>query len=747
MARHGRQCLWTAWRQGARGPRALDQTTLLGFGAASADELALEQDFRGRLRADDQAAWSRRLTARAHHAGSAYDEANAHWLAGLLESWGYQVELADYDVLMPYPDVREVEMTAPHPYRARLVEAPVPGDPQTAGDDVLPPYNAFSADGNAEGELVYVNYGTPEDYDVLARYGIDVSGKIVIARYGKAWRGVKPKLAAEKGAIGALIYSDPADDGYAQGDVYPRGPMKPASGVQRGSVMDIALYPGDVLTPGRPAVRGVRRLARDKAPTIARIPVLPISYEDARPLLEALEGEVAPPAWRGALPITYHLGPGAARVHLAVKSDWRRIGIRDVIARWPGRRVPDEWVLRGNHEDAWNHGASDPVSGLVALLSEAKALAELARAGRPPARSVIYAVWDAEEPGLIGSTEWVEQHEKDLDANAVAYLNSDGNGRGFMAMGGSHTLEPFFNQVAADVTDPETEASVAERARAYLRLEGDDRTRREAETRMDLRLVPLGSGSDYTPFLQHAGIASASMGFGGESEHGSYHTLYDTYALFTRFRDPGFRYGVVLSELAGRATLRLANAPVLPFRFTGLADNLKLYVDELEKLAGAARDDAERRRTLLDDRVYALRRDPERTLDPPPPLPPVPYFNFAPLKNAAARLGALALRVDAMLEGTVAAADVDEVNRLLYRSERALTRAGGLPGRPWYRHQIYAPGSYTGYGAKTLPRVREAIEAKQYDRVDEEIAATAETLEGFADYLARLERVLAGGAT
>jgi len=367
-------------------PGYADAPALLGFPAdAGRRQMALEEDFRGRLSADDQSAWSKRLTARAHHAGSEYDEANARYLADLLEGWGYQVETASYDVLMPYPDVRLVEMTSPRSYRAGLTEEPIADDPSTAkGNEVLPPYNAFSADGDVEGELVFVNYGIPEDYELLARYGIDVTGKIVIAKYGKSWRGIKPKLAAEKGAIGTLIYSDPADDGYARGDTYPDGPFKPATGVQRGSVMDMPLFPGDALTPGRPAIKGVRRLARAKAPTITRIPVLPISYQDARPLLEALGGEVVPPEWRGALPFTYHLGPGPARVHLTVKSDWQRIEIRDIVARWPGSRVPDQWVLRGNHYDAWNNGASDPISGLVALLSEAKAVAALARAGRVP---------------------------------------------------------------------------------------------------------------------------------------------------------------------------------------------------------------------------------------------------------------------------------------------------------------------------------------------------------------------------
>lgn len=672
-------------------------------------------------------------------------------MAELFESWGYEVEVETFDILLPYPEVRSLEMIEPEPFRASLEEEALAEDASTGQrDEVLAPYNAFSADGLAEAELVFVNYGIPEDYETLARYGIDVEGRIVIARYGKSWRGIKPKLAAEHGAIGTLIYSDPADDGYAQGDSYPDGPFKHPSGVQRGSVMDMPLYPGDVLTPGRGAVRGARRLSRDQAPTITRVPVLPISYRDAQPLLAALGGEVVPPEWRGALPITYHLGPGPARVRLEVRSDWRRIEARNVIARWPGARDPDQWVIRGNHHDGWNHGASDPVSGMVAVLAEAKALAELARAGNPPQRTVVYAAWDAEEPGLIGSTEWAELHADDLDEHAVAYLNSDGNGRGFVYLGGSHVLEPFLNQVAEDVKDPQTGVSVAARVRANLRVNGDDeRVREEAAQRDDLRLAPLGSGSDYTPFLQHLGIASANLAFGGESEHGSYHTLYDTYEHFTRFRDPSFVYGVTLAELGGRATLRLANAPLLPLRFAGLADNLGRYLDELEALAGDQRLAAEQRQTLLDDGAYDLVLDPQRRLGPPAALPPVPHFNFAPLKNALARVADLSARVDALLDqqaeasaGALSAAQRNTLNTLLYRSERTLTHADGLPGRPWYRHQVYAPGFYTGYGVKTLPRVREAIEARHYDQVDGEIAATAATLNGFADHLQRIEQTL-----
>ena len=534
---------------------AQQPTPLLGFTPTASDaQRALEADFRAALDAQDQAEWSRQLSERPHHVGSAHGAANAQYLAELFESWGYEVETEVFQVLMPFPDVRVVEMTAPEPFRAALEEDVLPGDPSTAQrGEALAPYNAFSADGEAEGELVFVNYGIPEDYELLERYGIDVTGKIVIAKYGASWRGIKPKLAAEHGAVGTLIYSDPADDGFAQGDVYPAGPFKNESGVQRGSVMDMPLYPGDVLTPGRPAVPGTPRLSREEAPTITKIPVLPISYRDAQPLLAALGGEVVPPQWRGALPITYHLGPGPARVRLEVRADWRQVDAMNVIARWPGAQYPDEWVLRGNHHDAWNHGARDPVSGLVALLSEAKAMAALARAGHPPQRTLIYGVWDAEEPGLIGSTEWVEQHAEELEAHAVAYLNTDGYGHGFLNIDRSHTLESFFNEVAEDVQDPQTNVSLTDRIRARLRVNGSERQRSEAQ-RDELRLGALGSGSDYTPFLQHLGIASGNMPFGGESQNGSYHTLYDTYEHFTRFIDPGFRYGIALSEVAGLAT-------------------------------------------------------------------------------------------------------------------------------------------------------------------------------------------------
>jgi len=710
---------------------------LIGF-SDDEGQRRLEADFRSQLSSEDQSEWARALTAKPHHPGSEHGRVNIDYMAERFESWGYDVEVEWFDILLPVPVKRELALLAPSAYTAGLLEDIVEGDESSAErDEVLPPYNAFSVDGDVTAELVFVNYGIPEDYELLERHGVDVTGKIVIAKYGRSWRGIKPKLAAEKGAIGALIYSDPADDGYAAGDVYPAGPFKNESGVQRGSVMDMPLYPGDVLTPGKPAIKGTRRLKRDDAPTLTKIPVLPISYRDAQPLLAALAGETVPREWQGGLPITYHIGPGPAKVRLALGFDWQTVKVGNVVARMAGAIYPDQWVLRGNHHDGWNHGAADPISGMVALMDEARSLARLAEAGERPARTVVYAGWDAEEPGLIGSTEWVEKHLKVLDEKAVAYINTDGNSRGFAYVGGSHTLEPFFNEVMKAVEDPQTGVSVDERLRARIAVTGSPERKQELASRKDIRISPLGSGSDYTPFLQHAGIASANLGFGGEGNGGSYHTLYDTYEHYTRFRDPGFIYGRALADLAGTATLRLANAPVLPFRFGGLAENLTHYLGELEALVESEREKAEQTNRLIEEGAYELALDPTRTLSAPTEAAAVPHFNFAPLKNAVDRVNDSAGQLDAALgalDGSEAL-DFAALNRRLYLSERALTSTEGLPGRDWYRHQIYAPGFYTGYGVKTLPRVREAIEAELYDEVDGEILFTAAVLDAFADYL------------
>jgi N-acetylated-alpha-linked acidic dipeptidase len=715
---------------------------IFGFGDVSSDDQrALEAQLDASINAGEMDEWLRLMSATPHHVGSLASKENAEFIAELFESWGYDTEIESYVILLPVPKTREIELVEPTNFVASLREETLAEDPSTAvRETLLQPYNAFSIDGEVEAELVFVNYGMPEDYEILERYGIDVTGKIAIAKYGRSWRGIKPKLAGEKGAIGTIIYSDPADDGYGAGDVYPKGPFKNDSGVQRGSVMDMPTYPGDVLTPGRGATERARRLKREDASTITKIPVLPISYRDALPLLSAMGGEVVPREWRGALPITYHLGPGPAKVRLKAEFDWNMVTAYNVIARLQGSEYPDEWVIRGNHHDGWNHGASDPLSGQVAMLAEAKAVAELARAGHRPLRTIIYGAWDAEEPGLIGSTEWAEDHADELKEHAVAYLNTDGSSRGFLGIGGSHVLERYLNQLAGEVNDPRSDISLKERSRANRMVNGDDKTKAEAKNRKDLRINPLGSGSDYTPFLQHLGIASVNLGFGGEASDGSYHTLYDTYEHFTKFKDPGLIYGATLAKVTGRATLRLANAPRLPFDFKGLADNVALYVTEIEELADGMREKTSSENKLIDDGTYAVAMNPYKTFGPPLAKEPVPHFNFAPLKNALVRLQEAAEAFDAA--AATSDAPSEEVNNLLYTSERLLTRDAGLDGRPWYKHHIYAPGFYTGYGVKTIPGVREAIEQREYDKVGPQIDIAADVLNDMADRVDTLAGML-----
>ena len=711
------------------GSLALADGQLLGFDeTTSTVQHELETVFDSHIDRTEMDEWLREFSSEAHHVGSPKGKKNADALAALFRSWNYAVEISEYQVLFPEPLTRELELLYPYQFTASLTEDSLEEDPSTSViDNLLPPYNAFSIDGEVEGELVFVNYGTPADYEILERYGISVAGKIAISKYGGSWRGIKPKLAGEKGAIATIIYSDPGDDGYGPGDVYPEGPFKNDSGVQRGSVMDMPTYPGDVLTPGIGATADARRLPKEEAPTITQIPVLPISYRDALPLLEAMGGAVVPNEWRGGLPITYHLGPGPARIRLKLEFDWKMVTAYNVIARLEGSQYPDEWIIRGNHHDGWNHGAADPISGLIALLSEAKAMSRLANDGFGPARTVIYAAWDAEEPGLIGSTEWAEHHAAELQEHTVAYLNTDGNGRGFVNIGGSHVLERFFNEVIADIDDPQTGVSVKERRRANLSINSsNENARTEAKNRPDLRISPLGSGSDYTPFLQHLGIASANIGFGGESAGGSYHTMYDTYEHYTKWIDPGLVYGEVLAQVAGHATLRLANAPRLPFEFKGFTDNVSVYISEIETLADDMRTNTDETNQNITDGIYDLILDPTKSFGPPTAQAQVPFFNFAPLKNALTRLESAAENYETAIASGIAA--TTEENYLLYQTERELIRQEGLNGRPWYKHHIYAPGFYTGYGVKTIPGVREAIEQRQFDEVAEQIGIAAEVL-------------------
>jgi N-acetylated-alpha-linked acidic dipeptidase len=714
---------------------------LLGFSLeASAAQRALEARFDQGLRADNLRAWHQRLAARPHPVGSPHGRANAEFLLGLFRSWGYEARIEQFDVLFPTPRTRVLEMTAPRRWKAGLAE-PVLEEDATSGQSAeqLPPYHAYSIDGEVEAELVYVNYGVPADYEVLERYGIDVKGKIVLARYGGSWRGIKPKVAAEHGAIGCLVYSDPRDDGYFQGDVYPKGPWRMEHGVQRGSVADMPLFPGDPLTPGVAATRDAKRLERKDAPTLTRIPVMPISYADAQPLLAALGGKVVPEAWRGALPLTYHFGPGPTRVHLTLEFDWKLAPALNVIAVMKGAERPDEWVLRGNHHDAWVNGAQDPVSGAVAVLEEARVVAELAKAGARPRRTIVYALWDAEEPGLLGSTEWAEAHADELQAKAVAYVNSDSNARGFLSAGGSMTLEPFVDEVAQSVTDPQTKATVKDRLRARQQVAGPPEGAKEAREGTTLRLAALGSGSDYTPFLQHLGIASLDIGFGGEGGGGSYHSIYDSVDHYTRFLDPTFEYGTTLAKVGGRIVLRLANAEVLPFDPVPIAESASRYAREVQTLADELREQTEEENRRVREGIYALADDPRLALAAPRSREAVPFVNFAPLQNAVARMQRSAAEYKRS-EGALSPADRDARNAALIGLERKLTRAEGLPGRPWFTHQVYAPGFYTGYGVKTLPAIREALEQRQWAQAAQQVEVVARTLDAFSAEVERLAR-------
>ena len=719
---------------------------LLGFDTTRAiTEYKQEAQFDTQLKADNLRGWMKRLSARPHHVGSPYDAENARFIASLFKSWGYDTRIDTSYVLFPTPKLRLLELIAPTKFKASLTEAPVKEDPVSGQTrEQLPPYNCYSPDGDVTAQLVFVNYGLPDDYDELARRGIDVKGKIVLVKYGHSWRGIKPKVAAEKGAIGCLIYSDPKDDGYSQGDVYPKGAFKNETMVQRGSVLDMPVYPGDPLTPGYGATKDAKRLAYTSAQTILKIPVQPISYADALPLLSALTGPMAPPAWRGSLPIPYRLGPGPATVHFKLAFDWKTEPVYNIIAVMKGSDFPDQWIVRGNHHDAWVNGANDPISGLVSVLEEARALSELAKTGWKPKRTLVFAAWDGEEPGLLGSTEWVETNEQLLKKNAVVYLNTDSNGRGFLGVGGSHTLEKFFNQVARDVPDPEKGMSVLERRLALDHITTPAEARPENNTRTDLDIEALGSGSDFSAFLQHEGIAAMNIGFGGEDDGGEYHSVYDSYDDYVRFKDPDFAYGITLAKVMGRCLMRLANADVLPFAFVNFSNTVAKYGREVQKVAETMRTETERQNKLIQTKQYEAVADPRETFVAPLQKDPVPYLNFAPLENALNRLAISARKYDQSNKaGKVRSGTQQQsLDQTLYQMEQYLLSEAGLPRRPWFKHQIYAPGFYTGYGVKTLPGIREAIEARKWAEADEQIRATATTLDRFTDQIDKATTLL-----
>jgi N-acetylated-alpha-linked acidic dipeptidase len=723
---------------------------------ALAAQAQLEARFDADLSAAEQRAWMEQMASEPNHVGSAHDKANAEFMLQKFREWGWDASIETFSVLYPTPREVLVELIEPTQFTAKLREPPIEADSTSSKTkDELPAYNVYGADGDVTADLVYVNQGMPDDYKELERLGVSVKGRIVLARYGGGWRGLKPKLAYEHGAIGCLIYSDPRDDGYGAGDAYPKGGYRPRDGVQRGSVDDMVLYTGDPLTPGVGSTPGAKRLAIKDAKTILKIPVLPMSYGDAEPLLAALGGPVAPATWRGGLPLTYHLGPGPAKVHMKVVSDWTQKPLYDVIAKLRGAQEPDRWIVRGNHHDGWVFGATDPLAGNVALMAEAKSIGNLVKQGWRPRRTLVYASWDGEEPGLLGSTEWAETHADELKAKAALYINSDTNSRGYLDAAGSHSLQRFVSEAARDVKDPETGASVLERAVARKRV-----TDYEAGSRADgaghaeagahdggaeLSLGALGSGSDFTPFLQHLGINALNLGFSGEAEYGVYHSAYDSFDHFRRFVDPTFEYGVALSKVVGRLVLRASQADLLPAHESEFADSVATFTEELHKMADGMRVKTQELDSLLDDGAYKLAMDPQHVRAAPLRDGNVPYLDFSELDNAIVKLQASAKAFDkeyarvAAADDARAAAQRDRINATLTDIEESLTDSHGLPGREWYQHMIYAPGFHTGYGVKTLPGIREAIEERRWEEANRYVGVVARTLDA---YSARLDHAI-----
>jgi N-acetylated-alpha-linked acidic dipeptidase len=721
--------------------------SMTGFTAESAQaQRAREAQFDAQISPQAITARLKLMSAEPNHVGSPHDRWNAEYTLQQFKAWGWDAHIETFDVLFPTPIEVSLELTGPKPHKATLTEAPIRGDASSEqGSKGLPAYVAYQGDGDVTAELVYVNYGMPADYETLTRMGVDVKGKIVIARYGGGWRGLKPKLAQEHGAVGCIIYSDPADDGYAEGPVYPEGSWRPENGFQRGSVMDMPIHPGDPLTPGYGSTKGAKRLPRAEAKTILKIPALPISYGDARYLLAALDGQTVPKSWRGALPGTYQVGPGPATVHLVVKSDWGQKTLYDVIATMKGKDAPEQWVVRGNHRDGWVMGAEDPLSGHVAMMEEAKAIGVLAKAGWRPSRTIVYASWDGEEQGLLGSTEWAETHARELQDKAVLYINTDSSGRGALDVDASYSTRRLMDEVAADVKDPETGASARARTMAGVRVRAlgpnaSEQTKADAAIIAgggDFPVAPMGSGSDYTPFVQHLGIASMNLGYGGEDEGGVYHSLYDTFEHFQRFNDPGGTYQAVLAKTVGRLVLRVADAEVAPLQFGGLAETIAANVSGLKDLESKTREKAEAINALVDAGAYRLSDDPSKHWQAPEKQDPGKPLDYAALDQAVARLKASAAAYDAASASAPAlpAARRAQLNDMLQKAEQGLTDDRGLPGRPWFKHMIYAPGMLTGYGAKTIPGVREAIESRRWAEAQQFVGRTAEVLDGFAERL------------
>jgi N-acetylated-alpha-linked acidic dipeptidase len=655
------------------------------------------------------------LTALPHIAGSPEDKKTADYVAQKFKEAGLQTEIVEYKVWMNRPQEISVVVTAPANVKmSGPTREHVDGDPFPDNPRVVMPFSGSSPSGDVEAEVVYANYGTPADFKKLEEMKVDVRGKIVIVRYGENFRGVKSFVAEEHGAAGVIIYSDPWDDGYFRGDAYPKGPWRPDSGVQRGSIQYMFKYPGDPTTPGFASVMGLpdsQRVAPEKATDMPKIPTTPISYGDARPILENLGGLESPREWQGALPFTYHVGPGPVKVKIHLKQEYRYYTIWDVIGKIPGSKYPDDWVVLGNHRDAWVYGAVDPNSGTAAMLESVRGLGDLLKQSWKPDRTIVFGSWDAEEEGLIGSTEWGEEHERDLH-HAVAYFNLDVavNGPNFNASA-VPSLKGFVRDATKLVPSPKggTVYSVwkDERARSGDRRPGPDFNqgrRPNARVEEDVPVGDLGSGSDYSVFIQHLGIPSADMTSSGP--YGVYHSAFDDFTWFKKFGDPTFVYEQQMARVFGIEALHMASADVLPYDY-------ELYGKEISAYIGRAREKA------------------TQVLGASAP-------DFKKASEAAARFTDAGTKLLAAQKNLPSDDAVARLNQTLITAERALLLEKGLPNRPWFRHAIYAPGQYTGYAAVVIPGVNEAIDAKNVQLATEQLQAltdalnrAAATLEGY----------------
>jgi N-acetylated-alpha-linked acidic dipeptidase len=664
--------------------------TIDGFSAAkSQDERRLEEQFRAIPQGASAREHLRRLTEQPHIAGTPEDYATAIYVRDQMRSFGLSADLKEYQVWLNYPKSDPiVELIAPRREKISVREAVLKDDPTSSNPKITPLFNGYSASGDVTAPLVYANYGLPPDYEALAKAGVEVKGKIVIVRYGNSFRGVKAKVAQDHGAIGCIIYSDPADDGFAQGDVYPKGPWRPVASGQRGSVQFLFQYPGDPLTPGKPAIPGTPRISLEEAyADIPRIPVQPLAYDEARKLIEPLKGPVRPRGFQGAFPFPYHVGgTNDVRLHLKTDMDYASPTLWDVVARIDGNEEKDRWIVMGNHRDAWVFGAVDPNSGTATMLETAHGFASLLKQGWKPRRTIMLCSWDGEEYGLIGSTEWAEENAAELQQKAVAYLNVD------VAVNGPHygasavpSLWKLIRGATRDIKDPKTGKTIYQQWTDRAR---EQRSEMDSDYDAEARISPLGSGSDYTPFLQHLGIASTDMGFGGD--YGVYHSSYDSFYWMTQFGDPDFAYHVAAAQLWGTMALRLADAPALSFDYTDYANQVRDYFNESMKLAKRRHLDKAIDEKAMNDALKDFSDEAARIEIEKQKL-------AGDEKSSSARLRRL--------------------NDALMSAERAFIDERGLLGRPWYRHQIYAPGIFTGYAAQPLTDFRQALDDRNSTNV------------------------------